>query len=86
MDTYKRHRFAPEIISHAVWFYHRYCLSFRDVEDLLVERGIVVSYEVIRYWCRIFGLTYARKIKKGRGRLGDTWYLDEIFIVTVRDE
>jgi len=86
MDTFKRHRFPPEIISHAVLLYHRYCLSFRDVEDLLAERGVVVSYEAIRYWCRKFGSTYARKIKKHRRRLGDTWYLDEVYIVTVRGE
>ncbi|MGB5707102.1 MAG: IS6 family transposase [Arenicellales bacterium] len=86
MDIYKRHRFPTEIISHAVWLYHRYCLSFRDVEDLLAERGVIVSYEAIRYWCRKFGSTYARKIKKHRGSLGDTWYLDEVFIVTVRGE
>ena len=51
-SRYLRHRFPPEIISHAVWLYHRYCLSFRDVEDLLAERGIIVSYETIRPWLR----------------------------------
>ena len=50
-QRYHRHRFPPEIISHAVWLYHRFCLSFRDVEDLLAERGIVVSYETVRQWC-----------------------------------
>ena len=83
---YRGHRFSPEIISHAVCLYHRFCLSFRDVEDLLAERGVVVSYETIRRWCRKFGSTYAQTIKKRRGRLGDTWYLDEVFIVTVRGE
>ena len=53
--SYRGHRFPPEIISHAVWLYHRFCLSFRDVEDLLAERGITVSYETIRHWCRKFG-------------------------------
>ena len=52
------HRFSPEIISHAVWLYHRYCMSFRDVEDLLAERGIIVSYETIRQWCGKFGPDY----------------------------
>ena len=52
---YHRHRFPPEIISHAVWLYHRYCMSFRDVEDLLAERGIIVSYETVRQWCGKFG-------------------------------
>jgi putative transposase len=83
---YHGYRFPSEIISHAVWLYHRYCLSFRDVEDLLAERGIVVSYETIRSWCNKFGPVYARSIKKRRGSLGDTWYMDEVYIVTVRGE
>jgi len=58
----------------------RFCLSFRDVEDLLAERGIIVSYEAIRQWCSKFGPDYARRLKKKQGRLGDTWYLDELFI------
>src|SRR5258705_13581090 len=61
---YYGHRFAPEIISYAVWVYHRFCLSFRDVADLLAERGIVVSYETIRLWCQKFGPDYARKLKR----------------------
>ncbi len=77
---YHRHRFPPEIISHAVWLYHRFCLSFRDVEDLLAERGITVSYETIRRWCWKFGTEYARTLKRREGRLGDTWYLDELFV------
>ena len=77
---YHGYRFHPTIISHAVWLYHRFCLSFRDVEDLLAERGIVVSYESIRQWCNRFGPEYARKLKKRQGRLGDTWHLDEVFI------
>jgi putative transposase len=82
---YHRHRFPPEIISHAVWLYHRFGLSLRDVEDLLAERGITVSYEAIRLWCEKFGLDYARKLRRRRGRLGDTWFLDEVF-VTIRGE
>ena len=58
--SYRGHRFPPEIISHAVWLYHRFCLSFRDVEDLLAERGIMVTYETVRQWCRKFGPEYAR--------------------------
>ena len=65
------HRFPAEIISHGVWLYHRFTLSFRDVEDLLAERGIIVSYEVIRFWCLKFGPGYARSIRKKQGRLGD---------------
>ena len=79
-SRYLRHRFPPEIISHAVWLYHRYCLSFRDVEDLLAERGIIVSYETIRQWCGKFGPDYARRLKRRQGRLGDTWFLDEVFV------
>jgi putative transposase len=56
-SPYYGHRFPSEIISYAVWAYHRFCLSFRDVEDLLAERGIIVSYETIRLWCQKFGLT-----------------------------
>ena len=78
--SYRGHRFPREIISHAVWLYHRFCLSFRDVEDLLAERGITVSYETVRQWCRKFGTEYARTLKRREGRLGDTWYLDELFV------
>jgi putative transposase len=79
-SSYCGYRFPAEIISYAVWAYHRFCLSFRDVEDLLAERGIIVSYETIRQWCQKFGLDYARKLKRREGRLGDLWYLDEVFI------
>lgn len=79
-SRYHGHRFPSEIISYAVWVYHRFCLSFRDVEDLLAERGIRVSYEAIRQWCRKFGPEYARRLKKKQDRLGDTWYLGELFV------
>ena len=62
MSTYKRHRFHPSIISYAVWIYYRFNLSFRDIEDLLAEKGISVSYEAIRLWCIKFGPAYARKL------------------------
>ena len=78
--SYRGNRFPPEIISHAVWLYHRFGLSFRDVEDLLAERGVTVTYEAIRQWCRTFGLDYARRLRRRRGRMGDTWYLDELFV------
>jgi putative transposase len=83
--NYHGYRFPSKIISHAVWLYHRFCLSFREVEDLLAERGVTVSYESIRQWCLQFGPEYARRLKLRRGRLGDTWYLDEVFI-TIRGE
>ena len=76
--SYRGYRFPSEIISHAVWLYHRFSLSFRDAEDLLAQRGITVTYETIRQWCLTFGPTYARTIRRCRGRLGDTWYLDEV--------
>ena len=78
--SYRGYRFPSEIISHAVWLYYRFGLSLRDVEDLLAERGIPVTYEAIRLWCRTFGLNYARRLRRRRGRQGDTWYLDELFV------
>ena len=79
-QRYHRHRFPPEIISHAVWLYHRFGLSLRDVEDLLAERGVEVTYETIRRWCTKFGLDCARKLRRRQGRLGDIWFLDEVFV------
>ena len=77
---YRGYRFPPEIISHTVWLYHRFSLSFRDVEDLLAQRGITVTYETIRQWCQTFGCDYARRLRRRRGRMGDTCYLDELFV------
>ena len=79
-SSYKGHRFPPEIISYSVWLYHRFTLSFRDVEDLLAERGITVSYEAIRFWCSKFGPPYARILRRKQGRLGDIWHVDEAFL------
>ena len=79
-SRYLRHRFPPEIISHAVWVYYQLSLSFRQVEDLLAKRGIIVSYETVRQWCRKFGPDYARQLKRRQGRLGDIWFLDEVFV------
>ncbi|MGB5549495.1 MAG: IS6 family transposase [Thermoanaerobaculia bacterium] len=83
--SYRGYRFPPEVISHAVWLYYRFCLSFRDVEDLLAKRGVIVSYETIRQWSRKFGAQYARKLKRREGRLGDTWHLDEL-LVTIQGQ
>ena len=80
MNTYKRHRFPPDIISYAVWVYYRFNLSHRDVEDLLAERGITVSYETIRLWCIKFGPKYSRRLKRKHQGFGDTFYIDEVFI------
>ena len=78
--SYCGYRFPPEIISHAVWLYYRFGLSFRDVEDLLAEQDITVTYETMRHWCRTFGLDYAWRLRHRRGRQGDTWHLDELFV------
>jgi len=79
-NRYRGYRFPPEIISHGVWLYHRFCLSFRDVEEILAKRGVLVTYETIRQWCSKFGPEYARKLKRCQGRLGDLWHLDEVFV------
>ena len=79
-SSYRGYRFPADIISHAVWLYYRFGLSFRDVEDLLAERGVTVTYEAIRQWCRKFGLDYARRLRHPQGRQGDTWHLDELFV------
>jgi putative transposase len=77
---YKRHRFPAEIISHCVWLYFRFCLSYRDVEELMAARGVTLSYEAVRYWCRKFGQAYAHQLHHRRPRPGDTWHLDEVFL------
>ncbi len=79
-NRYKNHRFPVEIISHRVWLYYRFCLSYRDVEELLADRGIIVSYETIRQWTRKFGQTYANGLRRRRARPGDKWFLDEVFL------
>jgi putative transposase len=79
-DRYKNHRFPAEIISHAVWLYVRFCLSYRDVEELLFARGVVVTYEAIRKWCQKFGQQYAHQLRRRRPQPGDKWHLDEIFL------
>jgi putative transposase len=86
MDTlppttlYKRHRFQAEIISYCVWLYFRFCLSYRDVEELMAERGVILTYEAVRYWGRKFGQDYANQLRRRRPRPGDTWHLDEVFL------
>lgn len=80
MNTYKRHRFPPDIISYAVWLYFRFNLSHRNIEDLLAERSISVSRESIRLWCTKFGTLYAKRLKRRHQGYGDTFYIDEVFI------
>ena len=79
-NLYKRHRFPPEIIQYAVWLYHRFNLNYRDIEDLLAERGIVVSYEAIRLWCNKFGPRYAKRLRRRYQGYGDTFFIDEVFV------
>jgi putative transposase len=78
--SYKRHRFPPEIIAYAVWLYFRFPLSLRLVEEMLLERGIVVSYETIRRWGKKFGPEYARRLCRKQPSPGDVWHLDEVVI------
>ena len=80
MNTYKRRRFPPDIISYAVWLYYRFNLSNLDIEDLLAERGIIVTRESIRLWCIKFGALYARRLKRKHRGYGDTFYIDEVFV------
>ena len=78
-SVYRGFRFPAEIISHAVFLYHRFPLSLRDIEDLLAERGIIVGYETIRRWCRRFGPQNAHNLKRQQPTSGDRWFLDEVF-------
>src|ERR671928_2029944 len=80
LKPYKRHRFPAEIIRHCVWLYFRFCLSYRDVEEPMAERGINLTYEAVRYWCRKFGQAFANQLRRRRPRPGDTWHLDEVFL------
>jgi putative transposase len=77
---YKRHRFPAEIIQYTVWLYYRFNLSHRDIEDLLAERGVIVSYEAIRLWCNKFGPKFADKLKRKHQGFGDTFFIDEVFV------
>jgi len=78
--SYRRHRFPPPIIQHAIWLYLRFTLSYRDVEDLLAERGLDLSYETVRRWVLKFGPLIARRLRRGRPRPSDRWHLDEMVV------
>ena len=80
MLSYRRHRFPPVVIQHAVWLYLRFTLSYRDVEDLLAERGLDVSYETVRSWVLKFGPVIARRLRRHRPRPSDRWHLDEMVV------
>src|SRR5215207_1006700 len=78
--SYDRHRFQPEVIRHAICLYLRFTLSYRDAEELLIERGIEVSYETVRRWVLKFGPSFARNLRRLRPRPADTWHLDEMVV------
>ena len=78
--SYEGHRYPVEIINHFVWLYFRFPLSFREVEELMLVRGVAVSYETIRRWCAKFGQAYANQLRRRRPRPGDKWHLDEVFV------
>ena len=80
-ERYKGYRYPIEVIGHAVWLYHRFALSLRDVEELMLARGVVVSYETIRSWCAKFGPDYAAQLRRGDPP-GDKWHFDEV-VVTI---
>ena len=80
VPSYKGFRFPVEIISHCVWLYHRFPLSFGEVEEMMMERGVVVFHETVRQWCAKFGQTYANQLRRRRTSPGDEWHLDEVFI------
>jgi putative transposase len=82
---YKRHRFPAEIISHSVWLYYRFSLSYRDVEELMAEPGVTLSHEAVRNWCRKFGRAYPNALRRRRPRPGNKWHLDEAFL-TINQE
>ena len=77
---YRRHRFPAEIIQHAIWLYLRFTLSYRDVEELLAERGLDISYETVRRWVLKFGPAIARRLRRCRPRPSDRWHLDEMVV------
>ncbi|MFT4712301.1 MAG: putative transposase [Candidatus Azotimanducaceae bacterium] len=80
LKLYKRHRFSPETIQYAVWLYHRFNLSDRDIEELLAERSISVSYESIRLWCNKFEPKYAQRLRRKHQGYCDTFFIDEVFV------
>ncbi len=80
LSLYRRHRFPGEIISHCIWLYYRFSLSYRDIEEMMAQRGVRVSYETIRQWCLKFGQTIAEELRRRRPQPGDKWHLDEVYL------
>ena len=79
-SLYKGYRFPVEVISHCVWLYYRFPLSFREIEEMMMHRGVILTHETVRAWCTTFGQTYANGLRRRRGRPGDQWHLDEMFL------
>lgn len=77
---YKGHRYPVEVISYCVWLYFRFPLSYREVEELMLQRGVIVSYETIRRWCQKFGQAYADGLRRRRPAAGGKWHPDEVFV------
>jgi len=84
--TYPGYRFPAEVIQHAVWLYHVFSLSLRDVELILAERGVVVTHESVRQWGLKFGADFAQRLRRRRPRPGDTWHLDEMLILSANSK
>jgi len=80
VQSYKGYRFPAEVIAHCVWLYHRFPLSYREVEELMLARGVIVSHETVRQWSAKFGPEYARGLRRRRARPGDKWHPDEVFV------
>ncbi len=78
--SYKRHRFPPQIIAHVVWLYVRFNLSLREVEEMMLERSVDISYETIRRWSIKFGPRIAHVLRRRQPRPGDVWHLDEVVV------
>jgi hypothetical protein len=76
-SLYRGHRFPVEIINHCVWLYYRFPLSLRDIQEMMAQRGVIVSYETIHQWCRKFGQSYANRLRRRRARPGDKWHLTD---------
>src|SRR5262245_38384426 len=79
-NPYKCHRFPAEIIGYCVWLYFRFSLSYRNVERLMAKRGVILTYEAVRYWCHKFGQAYANQLCRWHPRPGDKWHYDERFL------
>ena len=80
VETDSGHRFPIDVISQCVWLYFRFSLSYRDVELMMAERGVTLSYESVRQWCGKFGSLYAKRMRSRRANFGDTVFLDEVYL------